>query len=322
MLTKLRWLLAVSFIIQWPAPGRAAEPAPTNPIAARVITVQQGESVRDALRRAMRAERIAARLGEANIPASPETGTTAGAPQIVAGNIVVSGLNVIAPPAAPTLQFRFTAPSGFSIAEFEFTSPHGQTLAAIYTPSSAPGTHGSVTFQDFNSTLGLYAEPGAWTLTFATISGAGTSTTYDQAQLASIFKTTTINVTNTGTPDFTPPDVTAGKIMTPVVHAFGRNPYFITNLTVSDDVSGVDVVYVFVEPLQGSGFATASEPPLPLPVLDGSAVNEVPFGFYSIQGPYKIVAYGATDVAGNLFEDESAADIKALFGRTGFFVEN
>ena len=63
-------------------------------------------------------------------------------------------------------------------------------------------------------------------------------------------------------------------------------------------------------------------PILPAPILNGPVLLTLPSSSLSLQGPYSIVAYGALDVAGNLFLDQNASDIKATFGNPNFRVEN
>jgi hypothetical protein len=329
MFEQSRWGLAAALVAQWSI-SACFQPSLANsaPQPAGVIVLKPGESIVQAWHRATQAAALArhyAAIGAVSqqfpVLAAPQT-----APTITAGTVVSPSLNVITPPAAPTVQFRFSAPSGFIYAIFDFTSPHGQTLEAVYTQYRQKAK-GDITFQDFGSPLGLYSEAGTWTLTSAEIyAGVGVETTYDQAQLQAIFTNLAVNVINTGTQDYTPPTVTAGKILTRIVHAGlpGPKSYFRANLTVQDDVSGVNSVTMFVEPKQANGPLFDSTIQLPAPVLSGTAVSyiELYYGGPLVEGPFAIVGYGATDYAGNSFLDESRADIKALFGTPFFWVEN
>ncbi|HEY0256129.1 MAG TPA: hypothetical protein VGC39_01705, partial [Candidatus Methylacidiphilales bacterium] len=178
-------------------------------------------------------------------------------------------------------------------------------------------------------TLGLYSEGGTWTLTSAEIYleqlvGGAIETTYDQAQLEAMFTNLSVNVTNNGTPDYTPPIVSAGKILTPIVHAENPPGFFKTSLTVQDEISGVNSAFVIVEPAQSGGPVSYDEPAFPAPVFNGTVGNSIQLngGGGALEGPYWIVGYGATDVAGNAFVDDNSADIKALFGRRFFWVVN
>jgi hypothetical protein len=329
MFEQSRWGLAAALVAHWSI-SACFQPSLANsaPESASVIMLQPGESMKQALHRATQAAALArhyAAIGavpqQYPLPTAPQT-----APTITAGTVVSPSLNVIAPPAAPTVQFRFLAPSGFVYAIFDFTSPHGQTLEAVYTQYRQKAK-GDITFQDFGSTLGLYSEAGTWTLTSAEIyAGVGVETTYDQAQLQAMFTNLAVNVVNTGTQDYTPPTVTAGKILTHIVHAGlpGPKSYFRADLTVQDDVSGVNSVTMFVEPKQSNGPVFDSTLPVPAPVLSGTVESDVElwYGGPLVEGPFVIVGYGVTDAAGNSFLDESRADIKALFGTPFFWVAN
>ncbi len=313
--------LTLALLAQWPAAAQGQG----NPTM-HCVTVLPGETVTQATRRALRDEGLARRGMAVRPPlpaGTPLDGTVA--PTLIAGSIVSPSINVTVPIAAPVIQFTFRAPSLWDEVMFEFTSPHGRVLDLYYAPQYPSGRKGTATFQDIHGALGLYAEPGAWTLTYAIITASygpfAVSTSYDQSQLAAIFANPTLTVVNPGEPDITPPTVSSGKILTPVVHVLKPNAYFSAQLNVADDVSGVNAVYLYVAQKQ-SGMKLSPQPGLPAPILKGSAEVSLQFNSLSLQGPYSILGYGAQDVAGNMFLDETDSDIKTTFGTTVFKVEN
>jgi hypothetical protein len=307
-----------------PASAQAAFPAPTS----ATITLQPGESVRAALQRVRRQQQLAGLLSamtavSKSAPAAAEAANGSTLPAIVSGQITSGALNVIVPPAAPVLQLNYRAPGVYAML-LEFTSPHGQVLTSSYVGQTLHGAQGTITFQDFANTLGLYAEPGIWTLTSATISAtinhSTVNTNYDQSQLAAIFTNPTMTVVNNGTPDFTPPVVSAGKILTPLVHLTGPHPSVDISLTVQD-VAGVNQAYVVFAPTQTTLQETTNAV-LPVPMVNGPVPLEYKFSLSSLEGPYRVVGYAAFDLAGNYVVDDTPADLNAAFGTTTFWVTN
>jgi hypothetical protein len=182
--------------------------------------------------------------------------------------------------------------------------------------------HGSVTFKsaggDYeNSQFNVYSAGGTWTLRSMYIYDLmGNITSYDQAALTPLFNRLTINVTNKGTPDLAPPLVTAGQVLTPKV-SISSHPYFLANLTVSDNVSGVVRAYVTVTGPGGSPsvlyykFTT-------VPVRNGTVQVYDYLGDQTATGTWTISAYQACDVVNQCAYVADPADIHALFGTTTF----
>lgn len=255
----------------------------------------------------------------------PPTTTT---PTIVSGKILTPTLNVIMAPAAPQISVKFqTGPAGLSYIEAYYVSDSsGQVrYATYYAPGDvdAPSpTKGTLKIeQAVGGALGLYSAAGSWTLETLTIQdAAGNYAAYSGSALASLFPSLNFTVTNSGTPDTQNPVINAGKILTPTVKLSSAHPSFRTSLTVSDNLSGVASVCVFVqEPGSGGGFCDDGTPPSPL--LSGTVQGDTilkgdPTGTWTIYG------YQICDVAGNCVFDTSASDIQALFGTTTFAVIN
>jgi hypothetical protein len=271
-----------------------------------------------------RDEARAAELRQAWLASGRPRPTTA--PVIVSGKILTPTLNVTVAPAAPEISVKFqTGPAGLAyIVAYYYSDTSGQLRYATYyapgdfdAPSPAKGR--LKIEQPIYGALGLYSAAGSWTLEQLTIAdAAGNSTVYTGSQLASLFPSLNITVTNSGTPDTQKPVVTAGKILTPTVKLSSAYPSFRAKLTVSDNLSGVANVCVYVqEPGTGGGFCDDGTPPSPLlsGTVDGDTILKGdPTGTWTIFG------YQVCDVAGNCVFDDSAADVQALFGTTTFTV--
>ncbi len=297
-----------------------------------VVNIHPGQTPAEAVRAALRQAALIRDAGPARAillrPTSDVDPGTPGAPRIIAGNVLTPSVNVaVAPGLAPTVQINFNAPNGASYATFRFQSPHGQTLSFTYFDTHKPQQRGSWTIQGNQASQGtadLYAEPGAWALTSVElIDTKNQKTTYDARRLARLFPSTTLNVINTGTPDFTPPVVESGKILTRNISVSRANARFHVSLTATDDISGVEYPIVVVDHanVYPGGLAVSNSAPVPL--QSGTFTASLPTStFAPALGIWKVVAYGATDAAGNLFLDDKPADIRATFGDETFRVNN
>jgi hypothetical protein len=303
---------AVAAAALYPATGQAATVLP------HVITIKPGETPRAAWARAVLQE-VLARHGINTLPTHAVN--PAAAPSIGSGKILSTSLDVTAQPASAKVSFKYAAPGFFNYAFFEFTSPGGQVLFAFYGAPVPSATSGSITFLDPEDTLSLYAQPGKWTLTQASIvDGADVETDYTGSALAALFPSLTLKVVNAGEADFTPPVVTAGKVVTKKVSLSSPFPYFEAKLTITDDMSGVAYPIVFIGPSTDLGLSINDVPPLPK--LSGVFPSATPVTDFvpANPGTWFIIGYGAVDVAGNFFEDTTAADVQTLFGTTTFKV--
>jgi hypothetical protein len=284
------------------------------------IVVRPGEAPKAAWHRALLAN-VLARHGITRLPGT-RAQPTAAAPTLVSGKLVTTTLATTAQPATPTIKFKYSAPGLYNYAYFEFYSPSGQIFIVAYAaalPSSASGT---VTFEDPLEYLSLYAEPGAWTLSEATIvDGSFNYTSYNATQLASLFPSVKLKVTNSGVVDYTPPTISSGKIKTKKVSLKSAFPYFEAYLNATDNASGVAFPIVFISP-PGSDFGLSYDVVVPLPKLKGTFLSATPVTAFSPTptGTWTIVGYGAADAALNYFEDLTAADVQKLFGTTTFEV--
>jgi hypothetical protein len=294
-----------------------------------VVVLKPGESaeqsVRDALRDAQFARLPAAEAAVLLRPTNVVKPSAAGAPRITSGKVVSSTLNpAVAPGIFPVMTVNFQAAKIVMAVVLTFTSPHGQQLISTYEPPAPKLTQGSWTFQSENSPpAGLYAEPGAWTLSDVYITdSAGQKTDYNAAQAAQLFKPASFTVVNNGTPDFTPPTVSAGTILTHVLNLAEPGAGFRASMTVADDVSGVGASIIVVQSTAASArYPVTQAQTLPLPVLNGTIDTYIQSTDFKTQpGTWSIVGYGAVDLAANIFMDTKPADIKAVFGRTSFLV--
>jgi hypothetical protein len=286
----------------------------------RFIVVRPGEAPKAAWRRALLADALA-RHGITALP-GPGAHPATTAPTIISGKLVTTKLATTAQPAAPKLTFKYATPGLFDYAYFEFESPAGQILFASYSAALPSSTSGTVTFEDPLATLSLYAEPGKWILSYAAIvDGSLNYTEYNATQLASLFPSVTLDVTNSGVVDYTPPTVTAGKIKTKKVSLKSTYAYFEADLTVTDDTSGVAFPIVFISP-PGSDFGLSYDDLPPIPKLKGTFLSATPVTAFSPTptGAWTIVGYGAADAALNYFEDTNPTDVQKLFGTTTFEV--
>jgi hypothetical protein len=255
-------------------------------------------------------------------------------PSVTSGKILTPALNVTVAPAAPGINVGYqTGPGGLGALDAEYVSNStGQRLLSYYTaPKGAlTASSASITVRQPNGSgdglydggaLGLYAAPGTWTLVALTIvDQAGNFQTYNQSQLAPLFPSLTITVTNPLTPDTAAPVVSAGKILTPTVHLSSAYPVFEVNLTMSDNLSGVYLIFLCV--LAPSSTAGHCSPNWPhVPALTGSVnayvgLSGVPKGTWTIQ------SLSVCDVAGNCIDNDTPPEIMALFGTTTFTVAN
>ncbi|HEY0256130.1 MAG TPA: hypothetical protein VGC39_01710 [Candidatus Methylacidiphilales bacterium] len=329
MASKFNWIYVAALLAQYPAACLAQRANPAAAVRPWIVVMKPGQTAAEAVREARRAMDFARYpVAEATALLHPTTEAAAGEsgyPRITAGKILSTTLNVaVAPGLATTVEVSFNAPAGVFSVVATFTSPHGQSVVCAYYEPYVRPKHGSLTFQAPQTPgAGLYAEPCNWTLTNVEITDANYQmTTYSAKKLDKIFSATAINVINTGTPDFTPPTISAGDVLTRKVNLNDPQSVFKASLTAADDVSGVStpIIVINMESKVPGGYEANQV--APLAELNGTFDIVIPGQVLGVlPGVWQVVAYGASDVAGNLFLEDSPAKVKALFGNVDFTVD-
>jgi hypothetical protein len=256
-------------------------------------------------------------------------GGTGTAPTLLAGYISDADVAIGTPEEAPTITFAFTASGTLVSWSFVFTAPHGETLqlagATVQAAGDLPpaGTFGTINCQ--NAYLfSRYAEAGTWRMTAAYLLDAtGNITIYDEAQLASLFPSLILNVSNANPQDFVAPTVSAGVLLNRTVSLSGVFPYVGAQVAVSDNLSGVIGGQLYLNMPNGQpyrGLFPDAYPVVetgtygPLPVTRGSFQFGDGFGPNAPTGIWTITGYQLCDVANNCLTDTKAANVLALFG--------
>jgi hypothetical protein len=283
------------------------------------------------LHEAILAQRLARRT--ARLPA-PTAGTaTTAAPTIHSCTIITPTVNVLKAPASPAFTCAYSAPGGLANIQFEYSFEGASAELAgpffdSYYEAAVPNLKsGSITVQQGAYGLSLYAPRGKWIVYTIVISDFANNTTYySGSALSAVMPNATFAVINNGTVDIAPPQVLSGKLLTPKVSLGSANPYFEAELTVADNVSGVENIQLF---LQGPSSTTSTavaygETPSPATKsttvvvgLNMSGLNDVgdsPVGTWTITG------YAVDDWAGNTLRAADPNDLKKLFGKTAFEV--
>jgi hypothetical protein len=249
-------------------------------------------------------------------------------PYLMGGTIVTPNINVTAAPGLPEVQLQLNAGNvGIDSVSATIVSPSGMKgIVTIYSlPDFPPEPHKQSLMLQLkpifaNLGFGLYSESGAWTLQSVSLSFKDdNSHDYTGQELASLFPSLIINVTNPNPADITPPAFGKGKILTRSISLGAASPYFAAKLAVADDVSGVANLNLQITPPNGGQFDGPSAIP-PAPVVNGTLVPAVGIPPGSPTGTYTITAISLCDVAGNCAFDANAADIKHAFGTTTFQV--
>lgn len=255
-------------------------------------------------------------------------------PFIVSGKMLKTKLDVTKAPALPQLSLTLNAGTvGVSYVTIALVAPSGAhyLTSTNFMPAYPPQPQtGTVSFEvspasaagAFGQGIGLYAEPGIWRLSsIALISSDGTLIPYDSGQLAALFPSTAVQVTNK-TPDVTAPTAGAGSILTPNVVLSSASPFFAVNLAVADERSGVaSVTVAFVGP-PGSNAYLGARTALTLPVASGTVTPYARLPLGTITGTYTITSFSVCDAAGNCLIKTQPSDMTATFGTTTFQVNN
>ena len=248
-------------------------------------------------------------------------------PTITSGQILRPSGDVSTPPGGPRLVlesqgspgaivFTWTGPSGEAFSQFFRGGPWGKKKVFQGTDALFPESTAS------KNVFGLYTQAGQWTLSQIFICSVSGCTTYDSAQLASLFNSPTITVTNPNKPDITPPVAQSAAITTPSV-SIANAPDLLIDVSAADNLSGIYQIEVDASPPQSFGRVSASV------FLDLSVYLKGTFHLAgtvqagSPTGTYTVVQVSLRDVAGNLTAITDPAAISTLFnGAPSFQVTN
>jgi hypothetical protein len=217
---------------------------------------------------------------------------------------------------SPLFQVGFSgASAGMRYLVVSLTSPSGrQHFGATY-QSGLASPSGYVLAGNPSGALSRWAEPGLWTITGITANDwAGDGITLSPAQITALTQGQGVTVVNHNVPDTAPPTIASAKIITP--HVTSAAPYFRLSMTVSDDLSGLNTVWINYEGPPGSytGFGNSFLSPT------RSQVASLATNLIS-PGTYTITLLGACDNAGNCVQYTAPADISRLLGgKTSFVV--
>ena len=289
------------------------------PPAARIV-VQKGESpflaIQGAADQGRAAElRVQWLASGHNLAPASESG-----PQITGGTVAAKTITVGVAGEYPELTFSYSAGSpGFSSADFVFVSPNGKTTYAVSAFAPYYKQTGTIRFQNA-SPVSLWAQPGVWQLSAATIYDiAGNKTTYDAGQLAGLFTNTAFTIVNTGMVDAVPPTIRAGKLISDTVSLSQNYPELKTQILSVDHGSGLYLGYVFIQP-PGASYYYASIAPEAMPVARDWIKAYNAFNTNDPTGTWTIIGYAVCDFAQNCAGSTTVSDVVKLFGTNTFTV--
>ena len=242
-------------------------------------------------------------------------------PFLIAGKVLTPAVNVQVAPGQVEVSLTIAAGTvGYSDIAVELTSPDGLHFvqSSAYVPAYPPQKgRQNLTIQVqppfAGDGLTLYSEPGNWTVSSVDIfANDGSRIPYTGSQLAALFPSVTVAVTNDGTPDTTPPTVSHGRILTPTVSLSSPSPFFAASLTVADDLSGVASASVELSSDSG-GFGAGTQLLAPVVMGKVTAFAQLQPGF-AMPGTYTITGLYVCDVAQNCFSTFGAAGVQKVFG--------
>lgn len=327
MLTKTLLPLAVAFAF---SPAALAQPAGHPGAWDRQQTVKSLQREEQA------------RIRSAWVASGHKLNTPDAPPTLSNGSVLVKNLDVAHPPASPAVKLSFqTDVSGLASIYVYFysqTSDQFQVVSFTTVAHTPPLTSATLTLQSTNGAcyyfcgeFNEYAAAGDWVISSISVcDNAFNCTYYDTSdELAALFPHGyTVTLTNNGTPDVTPPLVTAGRVLTRRVSLSSPAPDFGASLTVSDDISGVYDVYVNVCPPNGAtGSCVGAYTYVSAPLQNGTikSYNWLCYSTFNdcsqtALGKWKIHEFGVCDLVRNCVYDFDAADIQALFGSDTFKV--
>jgi hypothetical protein len=242
-------------------------------------------------------------------------------PTITGGSVTASTITVGTAGQYPSLSVAYSADTpGLSYVSVTFLSPSGETAYGGSYSTWYYTQTGTVSFA-IVTPLGLYAQPGNWSLASATlVDNAGNSTTYTASQLQALFTNLSFTVVNTGPSAKAPPKIKSGALLNDTVSLSAKFPVLAANITASDkDGPGIYQAYVLIQP-PGQTYSYYSFLPNALPMARGKVHANNVFASYSPTGTYAIVGFGVCDYANNCSGSNSDAAVVALFGTDSFTV--
>jgi hypothetical protein len=270
------------------------------------------------------AEMLRARWAE--LVARGEAPATVVEPAVTAGKILTASIDVTKAPGLPEIQLTLKSGTvGLESVQVTLSSPSGAhaLFASVTLPSYPPGQTkfviNSLLQSPFtNSALGLYAEPGGWSISgILILSGDSQFISYGPAQIATLFPAgATVQVANSGTPDVKPPVPGHGTILTSTVSLSSAEPFAAVKLNGKDDVSGIYSGSVNFSAPGGYPNVFGVYGAIDAPVLSGSLTMSNALSSSLTPGTYTIDSFSLCDYAGNCVSDSDSADIDKHFGTT------
>jgi hypothetical protein len=248
---------------------------------------------------------------------------------ITKGVILTPTINVAVAPGQPEIALTYkVGPSGLSEIYYVFQSESTaqQFGATAYFPD-APGS-GTVDLLSFYAGASpyvnqggftLYSAPGKWDVIQINIYDYAGHCTYYEG-VTSIMPQNSVTVVNNGTPDTTPPTISAAKILTPTIKRSATYPFLKLDMTVADDLSGVELVSaVFTNAAKDSSFDIYSGSVAP--VRSGIIEAGLRLNASYPTGTYVVTSVVACDAADNCYTLGKGTKLSELFGgKTSFTV--
>jgi hypothetical protein len=303
-------MLAAGITLYYAPPQVAHAAPPVLPNAVRAHLMAHAATLR---------AQWAARVARGDAPAK----TTE--PSVTAGSILTPNVDITVAPGEVGLELQLNSGTvGIADVIVQMAAPSG--LHVVYTDYSFPQYPPTprkrllaVNIGGFN----LYAESGPWAIVdVALVSDDGTNIVYSGNQLAALFPSLIVNVTNPNPADITKPTFGMGKILTPTISLSAAAPYFAAKLAVADNLSGVGSLELGIVDPNGRELVPGARFALAAPILRGTLVPAAGISKNAPTGTYTIQNINVCDWAGNCLNDTNAADIQNAFGATTFQVTN
>jgi len=251
-------------------------------------------------------------------------------PSVVSGRVLTPTVDVQKAPGQPIVEL--TIASGLvKVSEISVTLSSPSGLHSITNPNVQVPTYPAAARQTLdilvqspfaNGGLGPYSESGPWKITNIMLTPeTGDFISYDADQLALLFPSLTVHVTNADPADITPPIAGAGKILTPSVSLKAATPVFAVSLPVGDKLSGVMSVDILITPPGTTFPSLGAFAELSAPLHWGTVTASLQLDPQKqVPGTYTITGISLCDFASNCRQENAPAAIKKLLGATTFRV--